>query len=481
MKTKITPKPDLILNNINDTDSYKLSHFLLYPDGMDYMESYLESRGGEFDTCTLFGLQVIMHKYLSKPITLADIDEVEADALAHGEPFYREGWLHVLNKYDGKLPVTIRAIPEGTVVPVSNALMVIRSTKDPMCFWVVNWLETQLSRVWYPSVIATSSREIKKVWKHYLELSSDAPDIEIGFKHHDFGSRGVTCREQAMLGGAAHLLSFLGSDTIAGIKCANHYYDEQMAGFSIPATEHSTMTVFGREGELEVVKKWVTKTLVERQVPVGVPKLTACVGDSYDIFNFARMICLPEIMNLIKNSGGTLVLRPDSGPPIETLLKIFGIFEEMLPQGEITVNAKGFKVLPTYLRTIWGDGINRRSTPEILNAITTIGWSASNLAMGSGGGLLQDVNRDTQRFAFKCSFAVVNGKSVNVVKDPITDKGKKSKAGRLDLIKTPDGYKTVSLQDNQDSHPDSVMNTVFCNGDILYHTTFAECRERMKL
>ena len=482
MKTKITPKPDLVLNNINDTDSYKPSHFLLYGEGLDYMESYLEARGGEFDVCTLFGLQYIQHKYLSNPITLENIDEMETDMLAHGEPFNKEGWLHILNKYEGRLPITIRAIPEGMIIPIKNAIMIVRSPKDNKCAWITNWLETMLSRVWYASEVAIASRELRKVWKTFLELSSDNPEAEISFKHHDFGSRGVTCREQAMLGGAAHLLNFLGSDTLAGIKMANHYYDVPMAGFSIPATEHSTMTIWGRGGEHDAVVRWVTKTLVERQVPVGVPKLSACVGDSYDIFEFTRMICKDDIRLLVKNSGGTLVERPDSGDPIATLLKIFNIFEMCLPKDEITINTKGYKVLPSYFRLIWGDGINRRSAPLILKAITDAGWSASNIAFGSGGGLLMDFNRDTQRYAFKCSYAIINGQSVKVSKDPITDHSKKSKEGRLDLIRLADGtLKTVALDDGVDAHPDSVFETYFDMGDILYHTTFAEIRKRMAL
>lgn len=478
----INRKPDVNLNNVNDTDSYKPSHYLLYGDGLDYMESYLEARGGEYDHCTLAGLQPIIHRQLAKRITYADIDEMEADMLAHGEPFNREGWLHIIHEYGGHLPITIRAIPEGTIVPVKNAIMVVRGPRDPKCAWITNWLETMLSRVWYPSTVAIASREIKKVWMQYLELSSDAPAAEVGFKHHDFGSRGVTCREQAMLGGFAHLLSFLGSDTIAGIKCANHYYDEPMAGFSIPATEHSTMTIWGREGEHDAIVRWVKRTLVERQLPPGVPKLSACVGDSYDIYNFVRMVCAPDIRELIKGSGGTLVVRPDSGDPRDVLMQVFGIFQELLPAGEITVNSKGYRVLPGYLRLIWGDGINRRSMKDILECVTARGWSASNLAFGSGGGLLMDFNRDTQKFAFKCSYAILDGKPVRVSKDPSTDKGKKSKEGRLDLIRTPDGgFRTIALEEGVDEHPDTAMVTVFDHGHITYHNTLAQVRARMAI
>lgn len=481
MKT-IERKEDIVLNNIIDTDSYKMSHFLQYPDGMELMTSYLEARGGEFDTCTLFGLQVIIHKYLAKQFTLKDVDDAELFAISHGEPFYREGWLHILNRYNGMMPVKIRAIPEGLVIPVHNVIMTIESVRDPMCFWITNWLETMLSRVWYPSVVATTSREVKKVWKHYLDMSSDSPDDEIGFKHHDFGSRGVTCQEQAMLGGAAHLLSFFGSDTLAGVTCANHYYDCAMSGFSIPATEHSTMTVFGREGERDAIKRWIQKTLVERTTPPSIPKLSACVGDSYDIFDFVRTICSNDIASMIQKSGGTLVIRPDSGNPLDVLPAILNIFEKYLPVGEITNNTKGFKLLPQYLRVIWGDGINRRSMKEILRSITEMGWSASNIAFGSGGGLLQDVNRDTQKFAFKCSYAEINRMPIDVRKDPVTDPGKRSKAGRLDLVMTSDGqYKTIVLDVGIESHPNSVMITVFENGHITNNATFDEIRTRMMI
>jgi nicotinamide phosphoribosyltransferase len=176
-----------------------------------------------------------------------------------------------------------------------------------------------------------------------------------------------------------------------------------------------------------------------------------------------------------------LVVRPDSGDPKTTLLKILDTFETLLGKDVININSKGYKVLPPYLRIIWGDGINRRSFKEILGAVLNAGWSASNLAFGSGGGLLMDFNRDTQRFAFKCSYAIVGGKAVNVSKDPITDPGKRSKEGRLDLIKVNDQYVTVALDENVDQHPNSVLVTYFEQGNITYHTTLAECRQRMAI
>lgn len=483
MRTVIARKEDLEHSNVTDTDSYKFSHFILYKKaGVTRMFSYLEARGGEFDVSTISALQVALHRYIAKGFKRKDIDRAEKLAAKHGVPFNRPGFEAMYNKYNGKFPVRIRSIPEGMIVPVSTALLTIECW-DEDCFWIVNWLETLLSRIWYPSTIAIASRSVKKLWKHFLDMTSDNTDLEIGFKHHDFGSRGVTCFEQAELGGMAHLLSFFGSDTLAGVELANYYYDCDMSGFSICATEHSTMTIFGRAGERQALIDWITETLVNVPNIPGVPKLSACVGDSYNIYDFTTLVSRDdEVRNLIANSGGTLVVRPDSGKPSEVLPKILELFEQNLPAGSIALNSKGYKVLPPYLRLIWGDGINRRSMKDILQLVVDLGWSVSNIALGSGGGLLQDVNRDTQKFAFKCSFAEAKGVSIDVLKDPITDPGKKSKAGRLDTIKLPNGeIKTVTIGVNEECHPLSIMNTVFEMGDITYHTTFTECRDRMAL
>jgi nicotinamide phosphoribosyltransferase len=478
----IEVKKSLDYNPILDTDSYKLSHWNQYPADTTYMMSYLESRGGQFTESTLFGLQYLLHEYLSGRYRIMgfEIKEAEQFAANHGDPFNREGWEYILSKYDGAMPVTIRAVPEGTVVPVGNALLTIEC-HDPKCFWLVSYLETMLSRLWYPSTIAIQSRESKKVLKDFLDRSSDTPDDDLPYKLHDFGARGVSSLEQSRLGGAAHLLSFMGSDTLEGTRFANHYYDCDMASFSIPAAEHSTVSSWGREHEKDFYRHFVKTYLTDRQLPPGVPKLAACVSDTYNVFQAVRFWCSPEMRQILKDSGGTLVIRPDSGEPVSTLAKIFDLLEELLGD-EITYNKKGFKVLPPYLRVIQGDGINLKVMTNILyHLVDIMGWSATNIAFGSGGGLLQQVNRDTQKFAFKCCAIKRNGKVVEVFKDPITDQGKRSKSGRLDLIKTEAGYETVKLPDNLSRHPDSVLETVFHNGNILYHTTLAECRARMAL
>lgn len=481
-RTVIPVKPKLDLGLIGDTDSYKYSQAPLYHPDTTQMESYFGTRGGDFSNSTLFGLQIFMHEVLSQILTMEGVDAEEKFAIDHGEPFNRKGFETIVKKYGGRPPITIRAIPEGMIVPIGTPLIIIKSVNDPDVFWFGDWLENKISRLWGPSTVAIQSREYRKLWKRYLDLSSDDPDAEIDFKVHDFGSRGCASEEQAKYHGAAHLLSFKGSDTTAGIKAANYYYDCPMSGLSIAATQHSLMSAEGRAGEFDVVERAIKKYLIDREVPPGVPKYLACVGDTYDIFNFTRMICSERFLPMIEKSGGTFIIRPDSGSHQKVLLEMFGILKECL-KSKITTNNKKFTLLPPYLRLIWGDGISLKSSDPLLDFVANEqNWSVSNLATGSGGALLQKLDRDTQKFAMKCSAIRRGGQVYEVKKDPITDSGKQSKAGRLDVIRNSKGeIETVVLADNQDEHPDSVMNTVFENGDILFHTTFDECRERMKL
>ena len=409
--------PSLIL----DTDSYKFSHWKQYPPGTEAMYSYFESRGGKFDSTLFFGLQYYLKKYLSKPITFSEVVAASNFAKKHGVPFNEEGWNHIVDKYDGFIPVLIKAVPEGTIVPTSNILMSVEC-HDPKCFWVVSWLETMLVRLWYPITVATTSYECKKIIREALELSSDDPEAELPFKLHDFGSRGVSSQESAMIGGAAHLVNFMGSDTVAGIWMANEYYHHEMSGISIPAAEHSTMTMWGKDRESDAYRNMLEQY---KDQP-----LMAVVSDSYDIYNAATEIWGTELRAEVEAYEGTLVIRPDSGDPATVCVKLLGL---LAIKFGCTTNSKGYAVIDNDVRILQGDGINIDSLKDILKAVTDAGFSATNIAFGMGGGLLQQCNRDTQKFAFKCSWALVNGKAVEVFKEPVTDSGKTSKKGRLEL------------------------------------------------
>jgi len=388
--------------------------------------------------------------------------------------------MRVVKKYDGKLPVVIRAIPEGMVVPVKNAVFTIECN-DPECLFLIGWVESLLERLWYPSTIAISSREYKKLIKRYLELSSDSPEDEILFKLHDFGARGCATLEQARIGGAAHLLSFRGTDTFESLRFARHYYDCEMAGFSIPATEHSLTCLHGRANEYDFFKSAINEFLTKSENPEGVPKLGAVVSDTYNIYNAVKFWCQPDIRNLIKESGGTIVIRPDSGDPVEVLIKIFEIFEQELGS-IISLNSKGYKMLPNELRIIQGDGIDLAMVGKILHQLVDVmGWSASNIAFGSGGGLLQKFDRDTQKWAYKVCAASVDGVWVNVVKDPITDHGKRSLEGNLDVISDGNTFTTIRLPYGEFEHMNSIMQTVYDCGKILVHDTLDEIRQRIEV
>ena len=464
----------LAFNPIMATDSYKASHWVQYPPDVTNMYSYFESRGGRYHSTVFFGLQYFLKQYLTQPVTQAHIEEAAAFFEAHGEPFNREGWEYLVKTYDGKLPVRIRAVPEGTVVPVSNVLFDVELTvPDANVFWVVNYIESLLCQVWYATTVCTISYFCKQAIMEALEKSADDPAGEIAFKLHDFGARGVSSQESARIGGAAHLVNFLGSDTVEGIRAANHYYGVEggMAAFSIPAAEHSTITMWGRENEAKAYRNFVQKYLVEREVPAGLPKLAACVSDSYDIFNAVENIWCGELLDLVKTSGGKLVIRPDSGDPATVLVKILDIIDRKIGMKK---NMKGFKVMPAYFGLIQGDGINDESIPQILRAVMAAGYSASCLGFGMGGGLLQLVNRDTQKFAFKCASALVNGEWRDVSKDPVTDTGKRSKKGHQALVRgmgLDRGLKTV-----QGPVGSNLLQVVFENGEIKKTYTMDECR-----
>ncbi len=458
-------------NIILNADSYKYSQFNQYPDGTEYVYSYIESRGGKFDTTVFFGLQAFIKEYLTTPVTMDMIDEAEAIITAHGEPFNREGWEYIVREHGGRLPVQINAVPEGTVVPVKNILASIINT-DPKCYWLTSFLETALLRaVWYPTTVATNSREIKKVI--YDALSRTGTPADIDFKLHDFGARGVSSLESAGIGGAAHLVNFQGTDTVEALLFARRYYNADMAGFSVPAMEHSTVTSWGRENEVRAYRNMVKKN----GRPGGI---VSAVSDSYNIFE-ACALWGTELKQDILDSGATLVVRPDSGDPAAVVLRCLQILEQYFGSA---FNDKGFKVLDN-VRVLQGDGITIESISLILDTIIAKGYSADNLVFGQGGALLQIVNRDDQKFAMKCSAARINGKWVQVFKDPITDQGKRSKKGQLKLVKTLlDGKPHFFTA--QDDEPDfsqlrDTLVPVYEDGEVLLTYTLAEVRSNAQL
>lgn len=454
-------------NLVLQTDSYKFTHWKQYPPGTEYVYSYLESRGGMFGQVVFFGLQYYLQRYLSGTVVNEeDVAEAERFVDQHLGPgmFNREGWLHIVRKHGGRLPVKIKAVAEGSVVDVSNVLMTIENT-DPECYWLPNYLETLLLKVWYPITVATLSRAIRRVIFSALERSGD-PSL-IDFKLHDFGYRGVSSEETAGIGAAAHLINFKGTDTVAGIRILQQYYgSHEMEGFSVPAAEHSTIISWGRENEVRAYSNMLT------QFPQGI---VAVVSDSYDVYHAAEKLWGEILHDKVLERQGTLVVRPDSGNPREVVVKVLDILGEKFGY---ELNPKGYRVLNPKVRLIQGDGVNFWTIQDTLMAMNRAGWSADNISFGMGGALLQQLNRDTQKFAFKTSSVTVNGEDREVFKDPVEGHEKVSKRGRLALHFTNGAWSTVKLRTGEVDYDDQ-LRPVFRDGEVLLTQGVAEVRHKV--
>lgn len=463
-----------LANNIMNSDSYKTSHFTFQPEGTTRSYSYIEAReGGKYPETVFFGLQYYLNEYLTQPITQEMIDEAEVFLTAHGEPFNKAGWQHILDNHGGKLPLRIKALPEGTVAPLGTVLVTVENT-DEECAWLTSYIETAMLRaVWYPTTVATHSRAVKNVILKYLENTGD-PSL-IPFKLVDFGARGVSSTESAQIGGAAHLLNFMSTDNLMAIKFTqDHYGSAELTGFSIPATEHSVTCMMGRDGEPEFFKN-ILKVHGKPGAMISV------VCDTYDIDMAIKY--WGDLRSEIEALGCTIVIRPDSGVPKDMVLHVT---EELDKYFGHSVNDKGFKVLNPCVRVIQGDGITLESVEEILEKLTGAGWSADNVTFGSGGWLLQQVNRDTLRFAMKGSWCVVNGEERNIFKDPKTDHTKASKTGRFSVVRCRSGkletvpeFKVEHGANSNWAPGVDLLETVFLNGATVRHQSFDAVKAKL--
>jgi nicotinamide phosphoribosyltransferase len=455
---------NLILNLV---DSYKTSHFGFMETGTTEIFSYIESRAGsEYKETLFFGLQYFLKEYMQTPITMEMVDQAEKFLTAHGEPFNRTGWEYIVNNLKGKIPLQVRAVPEGTIVTEGNVLVTFVNT-DPNCAWVTGYFETAFLRaVWYPSTVATRSFNIKRTISSYLQRTGSIESLP--FKMIDFGARGVSSLESSMLGGAAHLVNFLGTDNISGIICSmDYYYSKEVTGFSIPASEHSVTTAWGKNREADFFSNAI-------DVYGGPGKLISLVADSYSLENAIKIIGTTLKQKIIDN-GCTIVVRPDSGDPASMVLVTVRLLDQYFGCNK---NAAGYNVLHNSVRVIQGDGITIESIKEILDLLEKNGYSADNVTFGCGGYLLQQLNRDTQRFAMKASSVVVGGDRRNICKTPKTDMSKQSKSGRLAYVKFigQDIKRTITVEQFDPTIHEDLMETVYRDGEILKVYTFDEVR-----
>jgi nicotinamide phosphoribosyltransferase len=463
------------------TDSYKVQHHKVYPEDVEVIHSYFEARkGADYPETVFFGLQFLLKTLEGEVLTMEDVDEAYIKMKHHfygnDKAFNYEGFKRLVEKHEGKLPVRIRAVPEGTIVPINNVLFTIENTDEEFP-WLTNFLETVLTHVWHPMTVATKSYHVKKLIKKYLNKTTDNHEL-LPFLLHDFGYRGVAGNEAAGRGGAGHLVNFLGTDTMVAMDYVEEFYNApyEGLGYSVFATEHSVMTALGEDGEIDVVQK------VLEENPIGIASV---VCDSYDDKRHVGWVCnelKEQILERFNNSPEGVptkyVIRPDSVPEGETAEGIvLWIYQQLENAYGVTINNKGYKVLHPAVGVIWGDGIDFDGIEKILQTLADNDYSTEGMVFGQGGGLLQKVNRDTKRCAFKCSAQKRNGKWYDIQKKP-RDVSKASKAGRLALYRTmPDEYITTTVEILEKNEATDLLETVFENGKITKEYTFEEVRK----
>lgn len=467
------PTP-LVINPLLDDDSYKKTHPAMLPENLHQAMNYYCNRGGIYSEAVLFGLQYqLMAEFEGKFFTQENLDEAYEDSQVHfynGFPYPKAQWQYILDKYDGRLPIEIRAIKEGQPFNISNdgvnnVVFTVEST-DENCAWLPGWCETRLMRNWYGSVVATQSREVKKLAKEYLTLTSDSYNA-LPFMLHDFGGRAVSCTQQAAIGGAAHLINFKGTDTGIAMSLLHQFYDApRVSAFSVPASEHFVMTMEGPKGERKVTGRILG---AYKDAPI-----ISIVIDSYDDEYFVREILGVTFRDQIIHGKSKIVIRPDSGDPV---IKVPVLLDILGDRFGYTVNNKGFKVLSPCVGLLWGDGMDIFSIRKLYEALKLSGWSVENVVVGMGGGLLQKINRDTCKAAMKFCNVKLGDIETPVWKQPKGDLSKASFAGRPALIysEATGLYRTV--QDNGTGVYGNQLELVFRNGKVIRHQTLDEIRK----
>lgn len=454
-------------NLIFDTDSYKLSHYSQYPEGTEFVSSYIEPRRawGDIGEVVFFGLQIELAKLQGSVVTQAMLDEATPFLKAHGFDIFVAGWQYIIDRYDGRLPVLIEALPEGTVAPIAVPQVRIENT-DPQCFWLVSYLETRLLRaVWYASTVCSLSYAVMKSIRARLK-TTDGSVAGAEFKLHDFGARGAASFEAAAIGGAAHLVNSLGTDTLAGLVYARNYYGADMAGFSIPATEHATMTAAGVDGEMDQMRRFL------RANPAGI---IACVSDSYDLMRAVTDYWGGALRDDVLARDGVLVVRPDSGDPVQI---VPDVIEALMAKFGYSTTVQGYRLLHDKVRVIQGDGVDKESIVRIMDVMMQRGLAIGNIAFGMGGGLLQKLNRDSFGYAMKASAIYRNGAWHDVFKAPKTAGGAKtSRKGKQGAMRSDSGALVARPAANIPTGADA-LRPVFRNGAIVSLQSFDDIRAR---
>ncbi|KAI7829479.1 nicotinate phosphoribosyltransferase family-domain-containing protein [Gamsiella multidivaricata] len=443
------------------TDSYKTTHPFIYPKAQK-MVAYAEMRQAydkdpHDNRIVFYGIRFIIENYVSKKWTMQDIEQAEVFFATHNAgfmpfPFPKDLFVKIVKEHDGYFPVKIEALPDGTACHTHVPTYQITAEGDMSR--LVTFLETLLTMIWYPTTVATLSRRSRDLIQAAYDKSVDADSFwSLESRLHDFGFRACTNVEQSVIGGTAHLLNFTGTDTLSAAYYAQFQLNKgEPVASSIPASEHSVMMAFRTE-----------KEAMEAMIEHFGEGVFACVMDSYD-YQRALDSVLPAVASFKLEKGGFLVLRPDSGDIIESVLQGLRAAEKVFG---VDVNQKGYKVIRG-CGVIQGDGVTFKSLSQILDAVLAEGFAAQNCAFGMGGGLLQKLNRDTLSFATKLSHIVyADGTRRDIMKHPKTDSEKTSLPGIFDVIRNDQGIPMVYPRaEDGIPHKDNLLQVVYDHGKV---------------
>jgi nicotinamide phosphoribosyltransferase len=483
-------------------DYYKTSHMAQYPVGTEVIYSSFTPRSNKYfpaaDKVVVFGVQALVKKYLidyfNEHFFSRPVEEVVAEYvryMKHTLFIENPDATHIEELHGlGYLPIEVKALKEGTLAPIKVPVFTIENTRPNLVptFWITNYLETIISNeLWLPMTSATIAHTYRKLLNKFaIETTGSAEGVE--FQGHDFSMRGMSSLESSMASGAAHLLSFVGTDTIPAIAYLEEYYnadiEKELVGTSIPATEHSVMCSYGQTNEFDLFKRLITEVY-----PNG---FFSVVSDTWDFWQVVTEY-LPKLKEDILARDGRVVIRPDSGDPVlilcgdpegETVAERLGLIEMLWNIFGGTVTEQGYKVIDSHIGAIYGDSMNLERITQICELLKAKGFASTNVVFGIGSFSYQYNTRDTFGFAMKATYAQVNGEERLLFKDPKTDDGtKRSQRGRLIVCPTMDGDITCldGLNKSQQEAYSIIdmLETVFLNGELVRDESLAEIRERL--
>lgn len=482
-------------------DFYKIAHRAMYPQGTEYVYSTWTPRASRMknvDHVVWFGGQAFYKEYLIDAFKENFFDRPKAEVIAEYVRVIKftlgdqnPATKHLEDLHDlGFLPLSIKALPEGSLVPLRVPVMTIQNT-DPRFFWLTNFVESLAScELWQPSTSATIAREYKKMMDKYcVETVGQEMLWFTALQGHDFSMRGMSSLRSAMLSGMGHMAAgFIGTDTIPAIPAAEHYYnaniEKETVGTSVPATEHSIQCAYGDD------LKYLRRMLKDVH-PSGVVSI---VSDGYDFWYVIGTVLPALKADIMARTGSPIVdkvvIRPDSGDPVlivcgdpnapEGSLERKGAVEALWDIFGGTTSKNGYKMLDSHIGLIYGDAITLLRAKEIFERLKAKGFASTNVVLGIGSYTYQYNTRDTFGFALKSTLCVINGDEKQIFKDPKTDNGiKKSQKGRVVVLKDGNSFKFVDGLSLKDDVAGDQLREVFRNGKLLVNENFSDIRARI--